>query len=106
MSDAIQIADSTVGDDWQKVTFSLSSLDLSWVAGGTNDYNATISGVTNFEILINASGSTTVGAGFLRGDNVVSDLRFDDVRAVPEPSSAFLLGLGAIALATLRRRIS
>lgn len=104
MSDAILIEDSTAGADWQKISFSITSSNLSWVTGGSNDYNATFSGVTNFEILINESGSTSEGSGFLRGDEIVADLRFDDIRAVPEPSSTLLIGLGALVFAGIRRR--
>jgi len=108
MSDSIVVSDDIVGtNEWQKISFDIGVSDMSYVGGGSNDYSATMADVSHFEILVNASGSTSIGGGgIIRGDNVIADLRFDDIRAegIPEPTTFGLSLLGALVALGRRKR--
>lgn len=100
ISDDILVAD---GSGWQTLGFDL--LSLNHLAGGSGTLSDTFSNVTNFEILSSVSDTPGIGgAGIVQGDQIVADFRFDNITAVPEPSSLVLLAVSSIGLAVRRRK--
>ena len=106
ISNSISITDSILDtDEWQEITFDISEAGLTYVTGGTNDYTATLSDVTRFEILSSLFNTPSLTRnGFLQGDNTLADIRFDDITAIPEPSTSLLAGLSALGLLARRKR--
>lgn len=98
MSNAALITDVTAGqNEWQLINYSLDADNLSYITGGTNELTSTLSDVSQFEILINTNGSPSQGgSGNLRGDTLTADIRFDNIRAIPEPSGISLVLMGIV----------
>lgn len=90
------VSDIIIGDEWTKYTFSLTPVNFTWIAasGGSGIFNDTLASVGRFEILV-SSGLPSYGAAgdILQGDQTVSDLRFDDIAAVPEPNLVMFIGI-------------
>jgi hypothetical protein len=80
---------------WTTIVFPVTPADLTALTGPPAQVLARVG-----ELRLYHSPLTT-----FPGPPLVASLGVDDVRAVPEPSTAFLLGLGLIALARVRRRV-
>ncbi len=94
------VASSAPADAWTRLGFPLAANEFTAISGspGTAVWSDTMAGVTRFEILSSADLPSLTNGNFLRGDNLVSTVRFDDIAAVPEPSTLALLGLGGLLL--------
>ena len=90
--------------DWQLASFGISPGSLTYVSGGTNDAAATLGNVSNFEIFsaVSSLGVGGGGSGIIRGDRITSDLRIDNISAIPEPSSLGIFFFSGLIL--LRRK--
>ena len=84
------------GSGWQHFTFSLAPASLIPVAGPPA-YNTLFSGGIAEVRFINE-----IGANNSNGDIITAQLGIDNIRAVPEPATFYLLGAGAVALACRR----
>ena len=102
VSNAVALAD---GSGWTDISYDLSSLTHVAAGGGTGVLNDTLTSVTRFEIL-SAAGTPSFGSGgnLLQGDNLVGDLRIDNITAVPEPGMIGLLAIAGLAGLSRRRR--
>ncbi|MEM7479053.1 MAG: PEP-CTERM sorting domain-containing protein [Planctomycetota bacterium] len=108
-SDAKITSDTVSGNEWGVLSFDLNPTEFTWIAGGTNDFNATLSDVNILEVLAAQNTPTLGGGGVLRGDLIASDLRFDSFSvgaSVPEPTSVSLACLSALGIAFRRKRNS
>ena len=98
----------TVADGWVEMFYSLDVGNFTHVtaSGGSGDLATTLSGVSNFQI-VEITGNTFSFSsnmnGFVRGDASVTVLQFDDISAVPEPSSFLFLACGFGCLIFRRR---
>ena len=83
---------------WNHYTFSLSEPNLTLV-GGAATYATTITNVTRLMFRHDAGGPSGEGTA------LAATVGFDNITAVPEPSSALLGVLGLSALLIRRRRV-
>ncbi len=79
---------------WHAASFDLTAASLTQV-GGSDPLNTVLAGVGELRIL---SRESTPG---WRGDAIEATLGIDNITALPEPASLFLIGLAAVCL---RRR--
>lgn len=84
---------------WHTLTFGLTAADLTNVGGG-NDLNLTLQSVPR--ILFRHQSGAPTGPGV--APSIVAQVGIDNVRAIPEPATAMLIGLGALVLRNPRRR--
>lgn len=104
VSDAQTITNSTAGEDWTELSFSLVASNFSHVGagGGSGSFNATMSAVTRFEILGGPDSFTyRPGPDIIDAGISTNTVAIDGITAVPEPSALALLAAPLIAL---RRR--
>lgn len=92
-SDPVEIGPGT---DWMTVSFPIGEGELTRVSG-SDDYETVMSSVRSMRILSSANPS-------FRGDELATTIGIDNITAVPEPSGALLLGLGASLVGVRRRR--
>jgi len=86
------------GGGWQiPVLFPVTALDLTYVGGAPSDISATLSGVTQIQ-LSSAAAFPILGGGRPRGDLISATAYVDNITAVPEPSTAALLGIGGLVV--------
>ncbi|MEN1680665.1 MAG: PEP-CTERM sorting domain-containing protein [Planctomycetota bacterium] len=93
-------------NDWEKFSFDLDPSSLIYAAnsGGTQVAEDTLANVNRFEIFAGNGGVSFAGRGdLLRSAQSNNVIWFDNIAAVPEPTTAALLLLTA-PLALLRRR--
>ena len=111
VSESLLLSDTADGqNEWTALSFALEESNFTWISasGGSGLFADTFSGVTRFEVLA-ADNLPSYGANgdILRGDSIVSDIRFDSFRplfqAIPEPSGLGLLSVLA-AFGMLRNR--
>lgn len=113
-SNAQTVSDTNAGNEWTQLTFTLAPANFTFVTGGggTAVFNDTFASVSRFEIFVSAGAPVFAGGGnLLRGDQIISDLRFDDIKAlpVPEPNNVVALGIVIVGLffwQQIRRRTS
>lgn len=79
----------TAGSGWQSVEFSVAAADLVSVGGAS--VAGTLSNVTVLRVL-NSDVPSWVGS------DVTAELFVDNITAVPEPATLFVLGLGSLLL--------
>jgi len=84
---------------WHTLTFGLSAADLVNVGGSGNDLNLTLQNVD--KILFRHQPGTPTGVG--SSPPIVAQMGMDNVRAIPEPATAWMLVLTGFLL-TRRRR--
>ncbi len=82
---------------WYHAVFLINPGSMIAV-GGPSDFNTFFANPGEMRII------NEVGTGDLNGDVIEGQVGIDNIRAVPEPASWILLGLGAIPVALLRRR--
>jgi hypothetical protein len=85
-----------VGADWANLKFDLTDAAMSLVQG-TDSLSDVLAGVTQIRF-ISAESLTN------RGDSIAATMSFDNITAIPEPSTALLLGLGLLGLRAHRQR--
>lgn len=85
---------------WHTLTFGLSAADLSYVGGNPDNLIFTLQNITR--ILFRHQDGLPTGVGVAPA--IVAEAGIDNVLAIPEPTTALLLGLGAIVLLKPRRR--
>ncbi len=85
----------TPGSGWQEVTFSLSASDLTLISG-SGSFEQTFADIAEIRIL------SSVNPAF-SGDQIAATVGVDNIAAIPEPSSIFLLLAGTAGLALARR---
>lgn len=85
---------------WHTLTFDLSAADLSYVGGNPANLSFTLQNVAR--ILFRHQPGAPTGPGV--GVPIVAEAGIDNVRAIPEPATALLIGLGAFILGKSRRR--
>jgi hypothetical protein len=87
-----------VGADWANLEFDLTDAAMSLIQGqGTDSLSDVLAGVTQIRF-ISAESLTN------RGDSIAATMSFDNITAIPEPSTALLLGLGLLGLGARRGR--
>jgi hypothetical protein len=84
-----------VGSGWNSVQFDLNDVAMDQVLG-SDSFSDVLAGVTQIRFLSSEALSN-------RGDSVAAFIGIDNVTAVPEPSTALLLGLGLLSLGARRR---
>ena len=103
------------GSAWSKLTFSLSDTFTGTShAGGlpTGTFDDTLDSVFRM-LVVSATNAPPVTGGFdadgkrihFRGDLAVADVRFDDIKAIPEPATLGLIGSFGVAVLFIRRRL-
>jgi hypothetical protein len=85
-----------VGADWANLKFDLTDAAMS-LFQGTDSLSDVLAGVTQIRF-ISAESLTN------RGDSIAATMSFDNITAIPEPSTALLLGLGLLGLRAHRQR--
>lgn len=99
------------GSGWTNLNFELDTAHFSHIAGsgGTQSFSDTMRMASNFEIFSSnllPSLSPNDGGQHLRGDQIMADMRIDDISAlaIPEPATtAAFLGLLALSILVLRQ---
>ena len=92
----------TIAGGWQHASFGITPPDLTYLSGGTNNLNATLSAVTTLLIRHDYSSPSNPG---IHPPHVTAVLGIDNITAVPEPSTyAILLGSIVGLMAIIRRR--
>ena len=87
---------------WNNYTFDLTTSDLVYVSGGTGVLNDTLSNVGKL-LIRHDNGSTPTPPG-QHPQHITVSVGFDNIQAIPEPSTA-MLGIASImGLAASRRR--
>ncbi|MGC6427573.1 MAG: PEP-CTERM sorting domain-containing protein [Akkermansiaceae bacterium] len=104
LSDPVGVTDVTPGvAEWQRVQFDLSVANFTR-ASGNGTLADTLGDVSRFEILLEDGAGVSVSRNNIRGERLAADLRFDDIRAVPEPSNLGLILLGGLISLGRRKR--
>lgn len=92
--------------DWERFSFDVSPDSLIYASGsgGTADALDTMSAVSRFEIFAGPGPVSYAANGdLLRAGTSNNVIWFDNIAAVPEPTSALLAGLTLVAAAARRR---
>ena len=100
------------GSGWTNLSFDLDKSNFTYLAGtgDTASFSDTMTMVSNFEIFSSVGLPTLSpndGGQHLQGDEIVADMRIDDISAVaiPEPRTYGLaIGMLVVAFAVIKRR--
>jgi hypothetical protein len=100
------VAVATGGGWLSPISFPVTSAGLSYISGGTGTLSDTLTSVSQIE-LYSAAGAPLVGgggSGVPKGDVIDANAYFDNISAIPEPSTLTLAALGLLSLGMTRRR--
>lgn len=95
------------GQTLDAALFSLQEGALTDLLGGASDYATVLSDVDSVRIFHNPDGGTLIGGPFGAGEPapfVSATLEVDNITAIPEPTTAVLLSLGLLGLASRSAR--
>jgi len=82
---------------WQHATFTLSAANFTAI-GAPTAFNTLLSNFTGQLRILDSS------APSIKGDDIAATLGADNIQAIPEPSTIFMVGLGSSVLLFRRRK--